>query len=303
MSYYEVLGVQKNASKDEIKKAYRKLAMKEHPDKGGDPEKFKAISEAYETLSDDEKRQQYDNPQPEFNPFEMFGNFFGQQKRKMKDHRHMIRMSLQDVYRGRDVNLNIKIDEICECVNTCQQCKGSGQIGISHPMLGMLIQQTCPRCGGRGIQSSGCFACHGKGKREVLKRVHLKIPPSVPDGYMERIPGMGEQAITQNDLPGDLIIGVQVLEHPVFKREGNNLVVTKTISFTESIIGFYMGIPHFDGEILHDTRPYCVIDPRKDYIIKDKGLKGGDMILRFNVDYPTKHVSDEERETVKRIFN
>lgn len=303
MSYYDVLGVSKNASKDEIKKAYRKLAMKEHPDKGGDPEKFKKISEAYETLSDDDKRNQYDNPQPEFNPFDMFGNIFGQQKRRMKDHKHVIKLTLQDVYRGRDINLNIKIDTVCECVKTCTQCRGSGNVGISHPMLGMLIQQTCPRCGGKGIISGGCFSCKGSGKSEKMNRVQLKIPASVPDGYMERLPGMGEQAITPNDLSGDLIIVIQVTDHPLFKREGNNLVFTKKITFVESVIGFYMGIPHFDGEILHDTRPYGVLDPRRDYVIKGKGLRDGDLVLRFDITYPTKTITDGDREIVKQLFN
>jgi DnaJ-class molecular chaperone len=302
MDYYQTLGVTRESSKDDIKKAFRKLAMKEHPDKGGDPEKFKKIAEAYEVLSDDQKRQEYDNPAPAFNPFDMFGNIFQQQNRTMSDHQHVINISLEDAYRGREVNLNITTEKMCSCTRMCDQCKGSGSVGISHPMLGMFIQQPCGRCGGKGF-SGGCVLCKACGRLNEKKKVLIKIPKGVKDGHSEIVQGMGEQAKKPSDIPGNLILIIKIQEHPLFKRDGDNLVFTKKISLVESLIGLYVGIPHFDGDILHDARQYGVLNPSNKYKIPGKGMNSnGSLVLKFEIQYPTKILSEKERELVKDIF-
>jgi DnaJ-class molecular chaperone len=303
MSYYESLGVDKTASKDEIKKAYKKLAMKSHPDKGGDTEVFKKISEAYEILSDEDKRNEYDNPRQQFNPFDVFGQMFGRQVRRLQDHRHVIKISLLDAYKGRGINLNVKMDKKCLCVKTCEVCKGSGNIGIQHPMMmGMIIQQPCGKCSASGVFSVGCLKCAGKGVLQETNRVSINIPAGVENGHQEILEGLGEQSINSNDIAGNLTIIIQVEEHSIFKRSGDDLIFTKKISLGESIVGLYVGIPHFDGDIIHDTRQYGIINPSKLYIVPGKGMTSrGSLQIKFDIQYPNVPITDDMRDEIKEL--
>jgi len=292
MGYYEDLGVSRDASTEDIKKAYKKLAMKNHPDKGGDPEVFKKISEAYETLSDPEKRHQHDNPAQQFGGFP--GGFpfpfsFGAQQPPPAQ--HFMNISLKDAYEGRTVNLNIGLQKKCSCAKPCRVCGGRGSIGVEvMPM--MIIQQPCHGCNGEKVTLVGCQECSGTGRRDVKERVTIQIPPGVNSGYTEVLKGLGNNG-------GDLHLVVQVQEHPMFKREGQDLVFTRRISLLESLIGLHIGIPHFGGDLIHhEAGP---IDPRKRYRVPGKGMPRGDLWIVFDVQYPSEF-SGEMRERLKNLM-
>ena len=292
MSYYDELGVQKGASMDEIKRAYKKLAIKNHPDKGGDPEKFKKISEAYETLSDPEKRENYDNPRQDFGGFPggfPFGEMFG--RHGPPPAQHTINISLDDAFKGRQVNLNIGLHKKCKCARPCNTCGGRGTIGVEFMPM-MIIQQPCPACHGEKTILVGCGECSGTGRREVKERATLDIPAGVQSGHTIVLKGMGTDG-------GDLHIVIHVSAHPVFKREGQDLVYTKKISLIESLIGLHIGIPHFGGDIIHhEPGP---IDPRKRYRVPGKGLvPNASLWIIFDVQYPPP-LSHEVREFIKNL--
>lgn len=298
MDYYEVLGVQRGASQDDIKRAYRKLAMKEHPDKGGDQEKFKKINEAYETLSNQDKRTEYDNP-PQ-NPFEMmFGNIFREEKRRLPDHVHTIQISLEDAYKGKTIQLNISLDVLCEkCSKICQHCRGNGTVHMSpHPGFPAIMQVPCHACQAKGILNRNCE--HSKQQRRVS--IHLK--PGVASGYKEILEGFGEQKKKPSDIPGNLVITIHVKEHEIFKRDGDDLLITRKISLVESLIGSYVSIPHFSGDFIFDTRPYTVIDPRKFYEVSGKGMNERSKLkIQFDIQYPTIKFVQSVREKLIDIF-
>ena len=317
MGHYETLGVDKNASPNDIKKAFRKLAMKEHPDKGGDVEKFKKINEAYETLSDENKRREYDNPPPPgfsnfgehaFNPFEVFGNIFNDQMnqtRKLPDHKHTINFSMEDAFRGKNINLNITLGILCDsCVKKCQRCNGTGKCAMQHPMMmGMVMQSPCNECNTTGSRRTGCSKCTN-GTIPTVRKVTMNVKPGVRSGHNEVFEGFGEQKKNDKDIPGNLIIEIQVENHPEFTREGDDLIITRKISFTESIIGSYVNIPHFSGDFIFDTRPHTIIDPRKFYEVQGKGMTDkAKLKIQFDISYPKLQLVQALREQIKNIFS
>jgi len=300
---YGTLGVQKGASEDEVKKAYRKLAMKHHPDKGGDPEQFKKIQGAYDILSDPQKRQNFDQfgtpdgPQvpPGFNPNDMFAQMFGgafggprgPQKRPNRDHE--IRISLEDSFRGVSKNLKITLAKNCfACRKACGHCKGRG---MQHVQMGpMAFQQPCQACGGQGGSAAGCHECNHKGKKFEALNLELKIPAGVETGNTLTAHGLGEQPMKPDEDPGDLIFHIKINDHPELMRQGDDLVWSTRISFEDSVNGKKIQIPHFDGPIEIDTADWGVLDPREDYILPGRGFKVGEKTGRlrvsFNVIYP-----------------
>jgi DnaJ-class molecular chaperone len=298
MDPYEALGVQKGATDEEVKKAYRKLAMKHHPDKGGDPEQFKKIQGAYDILSDPQKRQSFDqfgseNP-PGGSPFDsMFSQMFGFQQKSQGPVRranfdHEIRISFEESYRGATRNLRIVLDKTCfACLKKCQQCGGRGQ--IHHSMGPMMFAQPCGACRGQGTSSSGCSGCQSGRKKEALN-LELKIPPGVENGNVLIGHGLGEQPRKDGEEPGDIIFHIRVSDHPELMRQGLDLIWVTRISFKDSVEGKMIDVPHFDGPIRIDTADWGVIDPREDYVIPHKGFKVGDKVgrlrVQFNVQYP-----------------
>jgi DnaJ-class molecular chaperone len=308
MNPYEALGVPNTASDDEIKKAYRKLAIKHHPDKGGNPEEFKKIQGAYDILSDSEKKRNFDqfgsaegpqggpggfpgNPADMF--AQMFGGGFGFQQRSQGPVRrsnfdHEIKISFEESYRGATRNLRIVLDKTCfSCLKKCQQCGGRGQ--IHHAMGPMMFAQPCGACHGQGTSSSGCSGCQGGRKKEALN-LELKIPPGIENGNVLVGHGLGEQPRKDGEEPGDIIFHIRVQEHPELMRQGLDLVWSTKISFKDSVEGTTIEIPHFDGPIRIDTADWGVLDPREDYVVPFKGFKVGDKVGRlrvsFNVQYP-----------------
>jgi molecular chaperone DnaJ len=287
--FYEILGINKDASDDDIKKAYRKLAMKYHPDRNPDSkeaeDKFKEAKEAYEILSDGEKRRAYDafghagvNPQmggggrgPGFEGFgnfaetfgDIFGDIFGGQRGgrsqvfRGSDLRYNLEITLEQAARGTETKIRIPTMDECDTCHgtgakpgtqakTCHTCGGQGQVRVTQGFFS--IQQTCPTCHGTGkIIPEPCTTCRGTGKVKNHKTLSVKIPAGVDEGDRIRLAGEGEAG--QNGGPaGDLFVVVHLKAHDVFQREGDNLICEMPISFTAAALGGELEIPTLDGK-------------------------------------------------------
>lgn len=299
---YDVLGLTKDATTDDVKKAYRKLAREHHPDKGGDAEKFKKVQEAYEVLSDPQKRENFDRfgtpeappqgPNPNDIFAQMFGGAFGGPRGPVRraDHHHELKIILEDAYRGLSRTFKVTLTKPCfACRKQCPQCNGRGTMQVQ--MGPMMFNQPCQSCGGQGGGSSGCQDCNFKSKKHEPLNLELKIPAGVEDGATLVAGGMGEQAQKPDENPGDLVFHIKIQDHPELMRQGKDLIWSTRISFAESVTGKVIQVPHFDGPIQINTTDWGVLDPREDYVIPDKGfVKGGKLRVSFNVIYPPANV-------------
>jgi molecular chaperone DnaJ len=312
--YYEVLGVNKDASDDEIKKAYRKLAMKHHPDRNPDnpkaEEHFKEAKEAYETLSDGQKRAAYDQyGHAAFeaggmgggSPFgagagaggfdfgDIFGDIFGGARggagrnspHRGSDLRYNLEITLEEAARGAQKQIRIPTMEDCETckgtgakpgtsATTCQTCAGHGQVRMQQGFFS--IQQTCPRCHGSGKQiSSPCTSCHGAGKVKQHKTLEIKIPAGIDTGMRLRHSGHGEAG--SNGAPsGDLYVEIHIRPHNVFQREGDDLHCEMPISFSTAALGGEIEIPTLDGKA--SIKIPAETQSGKVFRLRGKGIKG-----------------------------
>ncbi len=281
--YYKVLGISQGASEEEVKKAYRKLARKYHPDLNpGNREaetRFKEVSEAYDVLSDVEKRRNYDQfgdpagPQAGpggggFQGFDfgdlggMFGDFFqggGRARRPGpqpgEDTQHLVRISFQDAFRGTRLNLNLQRTETCRTCqgsgetpgaakSTCSSCQGRG---FHEQGMGFFKSRVpCEACHGTGKRAPACGACQGRGRNPVKEQVAVNLPPGVEDGARLRVAGKGE-AGRRGGGAGDLYLHVQVEADPRFERRGPNLYLKLPVSFTEAALGAKVEVPTPEG--------------------------------------------------------
>ncbi len=306
--YYEVLGVDKGASDRDIKKAYKRLAMKYHPDRtAGDKakeEKFKEIQEAHEILTDSQKRAAYDqyghagvDPNAgaghhggaDFGDIfgDVFGDIFGgggrrQQSRARQgsDLRYNLELSLEEAVRGKSVQ--IKIPTLAECevcdgsgakpgskATTCPTCHGQGQVQMRQGFF--AVQQTCPTCSGKGkIISDPCNSCHGQGRVEKTKTLSVKVPAGVDTGDRIRLSGEGE-AGEQGAPAGDLYVQVHVREHDIFQRDGNNLYCEVPLSFTTAALGGEIEVPTLDGKVKLKVSPET--QTGRMFRLRGKGVK------------------------------
>lgn len=291
--YYEVLGVAKTASEDEIKKAFRKLARKYHPDVNRDDpkvaeEKFKEANEAYEVLSDPERRAQYDQfghaafeggaqGQGGFGGFggsggfsDIFDMFFGQSgfggrqagPERGSDLRYDLEVTFEQAAFGLETEIQVPRTEDCSACQgtgaapgthpeTCSQCRGTGQQQVvqNTPFGRMVNVRTCDRCRGEGkIVKTPCRECHGKGKVRAKRKIKIKIPPGVDNGSRLRVAYEGE-AGTRGGQPGDLYVYIFVKQHKLFTREGNDVICEVPITFVQAALGDEVQVPTLDGQI------------------------------------------------------
>lgn len=288
VDFYELLGVSRDADKATIKSAYRKLAMKHHPDKNpGCTEseaKFKAISVAYDCLKDPQKRAAYDqyghaafqNGGPggghgnaDFGDigdiFEtIFGSAFGggggrTRPRRGADLRYDMEIGLEDAFHGKSTEIEIEVSKACDTCHgsgatpgtrarTCNLCGGQGNVRAKQGFF--VVERPCPNCHGAGeIITSPCRDCRGEGRVDVPQKLEVDIPPGVDTGTRIRLSGKGE-AGPRGAPAGDLYIFVHVKQHPIFQREGTTLATRVPISFTKAALGGSIEIPGLDGEEL-----------------------------------------------------
>jgi molecular chaperone DnaJ len=284
--YYEILGLNRNASESEIKANYRKLAMKYHPDRNpGDKaaeEKFKEAAEAYEVLRDPQKRSLYDQYGHQglegsgfsgFSGFEdifssfgdIFEDFFGfstgrrsrGRANRGADLRYDISLSFMEAAFGKETEINVEKRETCpECngtmcepgtqAETCSQCNGTGQVSRTQGFF--TVRTTCPYCRGRGQSvPNPCSHCRGAGKVRINKRVAVKIPGGVDSGSRLRLTGEGESG-AYGGPPGDLYVFIHVQPHDFFERDGTNIICHIPISFVQASLGDKIAVPTLNGE-------------------------------------------------------
>lgn len=351
--YYEVLGVAKGASDDEIKKAHRKLAKKYHPDLNRDnpeaAEKFKELNEAYEVLSDKDKRAKYDQfgfagVDPNygagqggfgggFGGFDMgdlgdiFGSFFGggfggssSRSRRNAPQRgetlqQRIMLSFEEAAFGCEKEITINRTESCdECggtgaekgtsVETCSNCHGSGVVmQTQRTPLGMFqTQGACPNCRGTGkIIRKPCKKCGGTGKMRKSRTLKVKIPAGIDDGQSIQLRGQGNVGVNGGP-SGDVIVTISIRPHPLFTRDGNNVICEIPISFPQAALGDTLQVPTIDGKVEYTipegTQTGTVFRLRGKGIQNVNGRGRGDQYVRVNIEVPT-HLTDHQKHLLR----
>ena len=311
MDYYAILGIKKNSTDDDIKKAYRKLAREKHPDKGGTTEEFQKIQKAYETLGDNDKRREYDNPNQHSR-----GNMFNfkQRMEKCGNHTYTCKVTLKDVYYGITKKFRIKKDKVCNsCYLDCSNCDGNGIIyhNIQMGPFNQVIQQTCTICHGKGkckTNVENCDKCERRGYITEEEYIEFVIPKGCENGYYEIFNEWGEQPTKNNQIPGDLLVVVNIEDlNIIFKRRGLDLLYETKISLKESLVGKELVIPYFDQDIKINSRGFGIINPNIQYTIFGKGLlnnsnKRGNLHVIFKIDYPQKSFSDDDYNKLNEVL-
>ena len=355
--YYKTLGVDKKATKDDIKKAFRKLAHKYHPDKGGtDESKFKEITEAYSVLNDDKKRREYDTygqsfagasgpaggPSGQGNPFggfdfsqfqqgfgqggvdfdfgDIFGDMFSgrgaqQATPRGRDISIDLEISFKDAVFG--TTRNVLIAKVSTCslchgsgakpgteLETCKTCNGSGRIHETrNSILGQFTStRICATCGGSGkVPKEKCPECKGHGTERREEEIHISIPAGIDNGEMIRLPQQGEAVKT--GIAGDLYVKIHVKPHPVFRREGSNLIMNVPVKLTDALLGTIASIETLEGKTLEVKIPPM---KRAEELLRvaGKGIPGeggrGDLIMRLEVALPNK-LSSKAKKSVEDL--
>lgn len=348
--YYTTLGVDRNATDEEIKKAYRRLAHKYHPDKdGGDEEKFKEVNTAYQVLRDQKKRSQYDQFGTTFedagagggagaDPFggggfrvnvddfgdigSIFEQFFGgggagrarESVRQKRGHDVVVDLTIdfEEAAKGVKKEITHKIYQTCShCrgnraepgtpLKTCETCGGSGQVSQRrNTMLGVFAHTTvCRDCGGEGTKvEKPCSVCHGQGREMKDRTLNVDVPAGIGDNQTIRLSGKGE-APEGKGVPGDLFVTVHVKPHKVLKREGDNVVLEKTISFVDAALGVDIAVDTLEGKkeisVPAGTQPGAVITLPELGFVRLRGGKRGDQLVKIYVEIP-KRLSRKQKQ-------
>lgn len=309
--YYETLGIEKGASEEEIKKAFKKAALKYHPDRNPDnkeaEEKFKEMNEAYQVLSDSEKRARYDqfgtaDPSGagfdggfDFSGFGGFGDIFGDifgggsssrnpnGPRKGADLEYNLSLSFEEAVFGVEKEISITRNEKCEdcggsgakagtTPKTCDKCGGNGQIRVQRNTAfgSFASMSTCDKCGGRGqIISEPCKTCHGSGKERKNRKIKINVPGGVDTGNVMPLRGQGEHG-EKGGPPGDLYINIRVAPHKTFKRNGIDIHIESHISFGYAALGTEIKVPTVDGDVKYKVP--AGTQPGTVFRLKGKGI-------------------------------
>ncbi|MCL1146104.1 molecular chaperone DnaJ [Shewanella sp. 10N.261.52.F9] len=340
--YYEVLGVGRDTSEREIKKAYKRLAMKFHPDRNpGDKEaeaNFKEVKEAYEILTDSDKKAAYDQfghagvdpnrggggygGSADFGDVfgDVFGDIFGggrrggqRQAARGSDLRYNLELSLEEAVRGLTKELRIPTLAACDTCDgsgakkgssptTCGTCHGQGQVQMRQGFF--AVQQACPTCHGRGkIIKDPCNKCHGEGRVEKSKTLSVKIPAGVDTGDRIRLSGEGE-AGEYGAPPGDLYVQVSVREHAIFQRDGNNLYCEVPISFSKAALGGEIEVPTLDGKV--NLKIPAETQTGRMFRMRGKGVKSvrshavGDLLCKVVMETPV-NLNERQKELLREF--
>ncbi len=342
--YYEVLGVNKSVSEADLKKTYRRLAMKYHPDRNPDDKeaevKFKEAKEAYDVLSNAEKRAAYD--QFGHAAFEggmgagaggfgagaggfgdifgdMFGDIFGgggrgQRQHKGADLRYNLDLSLEEAVRGTEINITVPRMANCETCNgsgakpgstpkTCTTCNGQGQVRMQQGFFS--VQQTCPQCHGQGtIITDPCTSCNGQGRVRENKKLSVKIPAGVDEGDQIRLSGEGESA-GPGGANGDLYVSVSLRKHEIFTREGVDLHCSVPVSYSTLALGGELEVPTLDGRA--KLKIPAGTQSGKLFRLKGKGVKNvrnagfvGDLYCEVGVETPV-NLTKKQKELLQEL--
>mmetsp|Transcript_6847 Transcript_6847/g.12428 ORF Transcript_6847/g.12428 Transcript_6847/m.12428 type:complete len:437 (+) Transcript_6847:1278-2588(+) len=340
--YYEILEVPQTASCEEIKKAFRRISMKKHPDKGGDPDLFAEISHAAQVLSDPDKRAVYDKYGDQgikegiqdasnnegMSIFDLLsGRRPGGSKRdepkKAPDVTFSLKVSLEDIYNGKTSKIAVQRDRCCtDCqgkggskVNTCSECGGRGavvkMVQIGPGMYGQT-RATCDNCLGEGKSVDPkfkCKACKGKKMNKEKKVIEVVVDKGVPNGHKYSFHGESDEAPGLQ--AGDLIVVVETKEHPLFKRKKADLIITKKINLYEALTGYSFAVQHLDGTTrVIKSQPGEVVKPGDVKTVEELGMpifrtpyRFGNLFVYFEVDFPLpQSFTDEQQSTLRTIL-
>ena len=340
--YYETLGVHRGASEEEIKKAYRKLALRYHPDRNpGDKqaeEKFKELSEAYQVLTEPEKRVQYDQyghaAFGDGGPFrggfdftsgfedifgDIFGEFFGagtsrrRGRTRGEDLRYNLEIAFEEAAFGTEKKVKIPRHGACDACHgsgckpgtsprTCPTCRGRGQVSFQQGFF--AVSRTCNQCRGQGsIISDPCGSCGGTGRVRKLHTLSVKIPPGVDNGSRLKLRNEGEGGIAGGPA-GDLYVVIQVQPHPLFVRDRLDIICEVPISFVQAVMGAEIDVPTLEGKVKMKIPPGT--QSGKAFRLKGRGIRHiqgyqqGDQLVRVAVETPT-HLTARQKDLLKEF--
>ncbi|MBV9790157.1 MAG: molecular chaperone DnaJ [Chloroflexi bacterium] len=342
--YYEVLGVGRTSTADEIKKAYRKLARQYHPDLNKEPDaesKFKEINEAYEVLSDTDKRSMYDrfghqavggaggyDPFGGFGQGDIFSTIFdafvnqgtrtgagGPSTLRGADLRYPLQIDFEEAIFGTEKEISYQRSEACGTCKgigaepgtdlvRCTKCNGQGEIRTRAPIFNMLTVVTCDQCGGTGKTIAiPCHTCKGEGRNRNTRKVKVTVPPGVDNGLQLRLRGEGEAGL-RGGQPGDLLVALSVREHPLFQRNGNDVILELPLNVAQAALGTEVKVPTVGGEetieIPAGTQHESIFRLRGKGAPSLRGQGRGDQVIVTRIVVPTK-LSDRQRELLEEL--
>ncbi|DAZ98475.1 TPA: hypothetical protein N0F65_004912 [Lagenidium giganteum] len=337
--YYRILGVSRDASQAEIKRAFRKLSLLHHPDKNpGDEEaqkKFAEVASAYDVLSDEEKKVKYDRYGEEglqsggggHDPHDIFSQFFGGRQRRHDrepsrgpDVVMPLRVTLEDLYNGKMLQFSMRRATLChhchgkgaahdEDVHVCSECGGHGVKMKTQRVGPGFIQQfqvVCEKCHGKGkISTSTCPVCSGRKVEMTDINFDVDIEKGTPDGFEMEFENYADE--TPGQTPGHLRLQIQTVQHPVFTRDGENLWMDMNITLRESLVGFRKTFKHLDGRTVDVVRD-AVTPPRSVIVLANEGMpkqhfpsEKGNLHITFHVNFPDS-LTEEQKKGFREIF-